>query len=105
MLRETVRIEPAEAYVEKVVFSDAPPVAFHVRTKVELGKLGPNRALLALAFRHLELSFLSGDTGFVACVGAPIASYGTKMSGGADDEPGLQPAIGNPTFAGACEAG
>src|SRR5216683_464174 len=92
-------IEPPQADIEKVLFTDAPTVTLHVRTKIKLWNLRPDRTLIALRFRHLEFNFLRSNADFMASVGPPQSGNRTKMPPGADHKPGPELAVDNPEIA------
>src|SRR6266704_4525220 len=75
-------IESPQADIEKVLFTDAPTVTLHVRTKIKLWNLRPDRTLITLRLRHLEFNFLRSNAHFMASFGPSQSRNRTKMPPG-----------------------
>src|SRR5579862_1405790 len=96
MCAERMLVQPAEADVDEISFSEAPAVAAHVRAEIEFRNFRANRALVLLLGVHFEFGFLGGYGVFTCGFGTHETRDGAEVSSGADDQLSFDLAVDEP---------
>src|SRR5580692_8841012 len=89
-------VQPAQADVDEISFSEAPAVASHVRAEIEFGNFRANRAFVLLLEVHFKFGFLRSHGVFGRRFCTHETSDGAEVSSGADDQLGFDLTVDEP---------
>jgi hypothetical protein len=96
MMWEAMRVKPTQAHIKIILFSKAPSITFHVRTKVEFRHFRPNGTSVGLTRSHLEFSLLSDNRDFGVTISSQKPSNGTEVATRADNKLSLDLPVDGP---------